>query len=369
MAQGVRLAGGRCLVLAAAVLSATMLPAAVVPGSAEAEQRPYGDARILAQVPAPGFPEGIAVWSDKVYVAGPAAFATAGTGPSHVWAFNASTGAVARSWETAGENLALEHANSGVAVDRIGRVYVLNVQTGMFRILHDGTQEPYSPPFPDLPMCSVAPAGTPCAPMPFEAPALPNDVAFDDAGNAYVTDSLQATIWRVPPGGGVPGIWFQDVRLATTFVGVNGIKVSPSGTEVYVSVSADLAGQAWIYRLPLVADPSSADLVAFHEYTGGDLPDGFAFGETGLLYVAIATPFASGVSILDQTGTEIDRLANEADPISPYDSPANIAFDGKGSMLLTNHAFVTGTTNPGQFAVLDVFVDDRGSPLARPKLP
>jgi sugar lactone lactonase YvrE len=346
-----------------------LLVAAALPAPVAAEQRSFGDARILAQVPAPGLPEGIAVWANKVYVAGPAGFGTAGTGPSHVWAFNRSTGAVARSWQTQGENLALEHANSGVAVDRIGRVYVLNIQIGMFRILHNGTQEQYSSPFPDLPICSALPPGTPCAPMPFDAPALPNDVAFDDAGNAYVTDSLQATIWRVPPGGGDPEIWFQDIRLATTFVGVNGIKISPDGSAVYVSVTVDLTGRAWIYRLPLVAQPSAAGLVPFHEYTGGDLPDGFAFGETGLLYVAIATPFASGVSILDQSGAEIDRLANGSNPLSPYDSPANIAFDGKGSMLLSNHAFATGPTNPDQYAVLDVFVDDRGAPLARPKLP
>ena len=365
MAQSVRAGSRLRAVLAVALMAAVM----ALGDPASAGKRPYGDARILTRVPAPGFPEGIAVWANKVYVAGPATFGTAGTGPSHVWAFNASTGALVRSWETQGENLVLEHANSGVAVDRIGRVYVLNIQIGMFRILHGGTQEPYAPPFPDLPVCTAVPVGTPCAPMPFDAPALPNDVAFDDAGNAYVTDSLQATIWRVPPGGGEAEIWFQDVRLATAFIGVNGIKVSPDGTALFISVSEDLAGRAWIYRLPLVAEPSGADLVSFHEYTNGDLPDGFAFGETGLLYVAIATPFASGVSVLDQSGAEVDRLANGANPLFPYDSPANIAFDGKGSMLLSNHAFATGPTNPEQFAVVDVFVDDRGAALARPKLP
>ena len=360
---------GRTLARFRCLLIFGLLASLVLAGPAAAKKRPVGDARILAQVPLPGLPEGIAVWANKVYVAGPAAFGTAGTGPSHVWAFNASTGALLRSWQTQGENLALEHANSGVAVDRRGRVYVLNVQIGMFRILHDGTQEQYATPFPDLPVCGAVTPGTPCSPMPFDAPALPNDVAFDEAGNAYVTDSLQATVWRIPPGGGDPEIWFQDVRLATTFVGVNGIKLSPDNADVYLSVTADLAGRAWIYRLPLVAEPSGADLEAFHEYTGGDLPDGFAFGESGRLYVAIATPFASGVSVLDAAGTEIRRFANEGNPIAPYDSPANIAFDGKGSMLLSNHAFVTGPTNPDQYAVLDVFVDDRGAPLARPKLP
>ncbi|HEX2700809.1 MAG TPA: hypothetical protein VHM89_11475 [Acidimicrobiales bacterium] len=74
------------------------------------------------------------------------------------------------------------------------------------------------------------------------------------------------------------------------------------------------------------------------------------------------------MSILDETGAEVGRLSNGSNPISPYDSPANIAFDGKGSMLLTNHAFVTGPAHPEQYTVLDVFVDDRGAPLPRPKL-
>ncbi len=118
-----------------------------------------------------------------------------------------------------------------------------------------------------------------------------------------------------------------------------------------------------------MASPKAADLKVFHEYTNGDLPDGIAFGATGRLYVAIATPFASGVSILNANGTEAVRLANQGNPIFPYDSPANIAFDGKGSILLTNHAFVTGVTNPEQFTVLDVWVGDTGSPLEKPFIP
>ena len=36
------------------------------------------------------------------------------------------------------------------------------------------------------------------------ASSLLNELVFDDAGNLYVTDSFQATIYRVPPGGGAP---------------------------------------------------------------------------------------------------------------------------------------------------------------------
>jgi len=133
-------------------------------------------------------------------------------------------------------------------------------------------------------------------------------------------------------------------------------------------VTQDLDGRSFVYTLPLVDSPSAADLKVFHEYTNGDLPDGIAFGRSGRLYVAIATPFASGVSILAPNGNEMARLANAGNPIFPYDSPANIAFDGKGSILVTNHAFVTGVTNPEQFTVLDVFVNDKGSPLELPTI-
>lgn len=350
------------------LLSITLVVTATSVGVADARHlpRPFGDVEVLARVPPPGFPEGIAVRGNTVYVAGPAAFGTAGQGPSMVWAFSTVTGRLIGAWPAQGEDLSQEHANSGIALDRAGRVYVLNTQLGIYRLSANGKQEPYSPPLPDLAPCGEVPPGTPCSPTPFDGPPIPNDIVFDRAGNAYVTDSLQATIWRVPPGGGPAQIWFQDVRLATTFFGVNGIRLSPDRTKVFFTVTADLEGRAFVYTLPLVDMPSPADLTVFHEYTNGDLPDGLAFGQSGLLYVAIATPFASGVSILGPDGNEVARLANHGNPVFPYDSPANIAFNGRGSILLSNHAFATGI--PENFAVLDVFVNDRGSPLELPRL-
>jgi DNA-binding beta-propeller fold protein YncE len=334
-------------------------------GVAQAEVRPFGDARVLAGVPTPpGFPEGIATSNGLVWVSGPATFGTAGGPPSKVLLYHAGTGILLRSWDIQGEDLAQEHGNSSIAVDRLLRAYVLNTQLGVVRISLNGQQEQYSTPFPDLKPCDqMAP---PCSPTPFDAPPLPNDLAFAPDGTLYVTDSFQATIWRVPPGGGVPQIWFQDVRLASPSFGPNGIRIDPTGTKVYFTVTEDLQNRSFVYTLPLVANPTAADLQVFHEYTNGDLPDGIAFGQSGRLYVAIATPFASGISILSPTGTEVARLSNQGNPIFPYDSPANIAFDGRGSILVTNHAFVTGVTNPAQFTILDVYVADTGLPLHRP---
>lgn len=338
--------------------------------TAAAEPRPFGDVKVLAQVPTPpGFPEGIAVEGNRVYVAGPATFGTTGKPPSRVVAFMTLNGTHVASYKTTGENVLAEHANSSIAFDGKGRLYVLNSQLGMYRLTPStGKQEPYGVPFPDLSPCLVAPA--PCSPAPLPTPPLPNDLAFDATGNAYVTDSTQATIWRVPPGGGTPQIWFQDSRLASEYIGVNSIRLDPARTKVVITVTSDLLGRSFVYTLPLVDKPTAADLTVFHQYGPGDLPDGIAFGASGLLYVAIATPSTSGVSILSPDGDEKVRLANPVEsPVLPYDSPANIAFNAKGSILLSNHAFVTGILDPTTFNVLDVFVDDTESALEKPALP
>jgi sugar lactone lactonase YvrE len=357
--------------IAAAFLAAATAASALLPATAAAEQaRPYGDVQVLATFPTPpGFPEGIAVKGNKVYVSGPARFGTAGTGPSTVVAYNRDTGALEATYTTQGEALAFEHANSCIAFDGNGKHYVLNLQLGLYRVdTGSGAQESYSTPFPDLPACNGNNA--PCSPTFFDAPALPNDIAFDEAGNAYVTDSLQATIWRVPAGGGTPQIWFQDARFATFpgGVGTNGIRLSPDRSKVFVTVTFDQVGQSFIYTLPLVAQPQASDLAVFKAFGPTDLPDGIAFGNSGNLYVAIATPLASGIAIFDASGSEVGRLSNPSgSPLFPYDSPANIAFNGHGSLLATNHAFATMI--PTDMTVLDVYVGDSASPLAKPNLP
>jgi len=356
--------------IASAIILSATITTSLLPMTTTAKQpRPFGDVQVLATFPTPpGFPEGIAVKGNKVYVSGPARFGTSGTGPSTVVAFNRDTGATEATYTTQGEALAFEHANSCIAFDGQGRLYVLNLQLGMYRLdTGSGAQESYSTPFPDLPACSAAPA--PCSPTLFDAPALPNDLAFDEDGNAYVTDSLQATIWRVTPGGGTPQIWFQDARLATFpgGIGVNGIRLSPDRSKAVVSVTFDQTGAGYIYTLPLIAAPQASDLAVFKAFAPTDLPDGIAFGKSGNLYVAIATPGLSGIVILDASGAEVGRLANAAPgDNAPYDSPANIAFDGHGSLLATNHAFATMNPN---FTVIDVYVGDKGSPLSKPDLP
>ncbi|HSW14158.1 MAG TPA: SMP-30/gluconolactonase/LRE family protein [Solimonas sp.] len=352
-------------------LSALCMAAACAALPATAAE--FGEVSVLAQVPVPnGFPEGIVVNGNRFYVGGPATLGTSINGkPSRVFEFDLDSGALTRTFLTQGETVfGSEHANSCLAFDDANRLYVLNNQIGTWRLdLQTEAQASYSAPFENLPICALGLTKKPCSPTLLNLPALPNDIVFDEAGNAYVSDSLQATIWRIPPGGGQPQIWFQDSRFSSPYIGVNGLRLSPDRSKMFISVTLDMLGRGFIYTLPMVAQPQKADLQVFHSYPVGG-PDGFAFGQSGKLYVTLAIPGFSGISILEPDGTESARLGNKLlSPFKPYDSPANVAFDGKGNLLVTNHAFATGLLLPAQFQVLKVFVDDLGSPLVRPTLP
>ena len=136
------------------------------------------------------------------------------------------------------------------------------------------------------------------------APLLINDLAFDKKGFLYVTDSFQATIWRVPPGGGAPQVWFQNAAIDGPF-GPNGVRVDKKSDKLYFTVTFDGAGVGYVYTLPLIDHPALSDLKVFHQYNGADTgsgPDGIAFGKSGNLYVALAG--AAAVRPRDARGAE-----------------------------------------------------------------
>jgi sugar lactone lactonase YvrE len=332
----------------AGVLAASALPAAA--------QRPLGDSNVIAGVPLPGFPEGIATRGNKFYVSGPAAFGI--TDPAMVWAYDIKTGQPAGQFPVTIHNPFVPFRGlSCIAFGPDGNLYAIEAFVGIIRMHLDpnNTQELYSA-FPPPP-----PSGS-----------LPNDLAFDGDGNLYVTDTLQGLIYKIPAGGGPPAVWFQDARLlgnpALPF-GVNGIRIDKNNKNVYVTetVSADFSGI--VYRLPLVASPAASDLAVFHVYSpafGPPAPDGIAFGKSGNLYVALAG--ASMISVLRPDGTEAALYAGPAKVpgtanVVPWANPANIAFhDQEGTLLVTNHASLV-PFDPALFIVFDVYVNDKGQPL------
>jgi DNA-binding beta-propeller fold protein YncE len=295
-----------------------------------------GSGSVFAPIPTPpGLPEGVVVVRDRVYVSGPATFGTAGFPPSQVLIFDLKTGAPKGSITIQGELTQFEHALSCITADGDGRLYVLSTQLGVVRLTPSGNgfvQDIYSPPPPDLPMCTSGSTG-PCSPTSFDGPPLVNDLAFDRDGNLYITDSFQATIFRVPRGGGPASIWFQSPELEGIpfFIGLNGLALSKDQKHV-------------------------------HEFGPGDEPDGIALGVTGKLYVALTG--TNAVSVIGPNGNEVDRFTGPTGSPIPYDGPASIAFDGHGSILVTNHA--PYTNNAAHFAVLEQYVADHGFPLPKP---
>lgn len=334
----------------------------------------FSGIQTYATVPAdPGFPEGVAVHGDRVFVSGPARFGTAGTGPSAIQVYDRDSGALEATIEVAGEALAFEHALSNIAMDNSGRIYALSTQLGLIRFTRMGSsyiQEAYGAPIPDLPTCTAVPEG-PCSPTLIDMPPIVNDVVFDAAGNAYVTDSLQASIFRYGPGGGAPEIWFQSPLFeggGPIPFGTNGIRLNPARTHAYVVVSTSIFNpiEGTIYSLPLVDSPAAGDLEVFHQYTGGELPDQLAFASNGQLYVSLA--LSNQISILAADGAELTRLQSAPGEDIQLDTPAAIAFNSRDkTLLIANHALLSG--NPASFAVLELYTDDAGDPLEKPTLP
>lgn len=333
----------------------------------ELDNAKIGDGRVFAGPEvSPPFPEGIVADRKLIYVAGPAAFGDNGGKPSEVRVFQRVTGKLLATILIQGEKLTEIHGVAGLTVDSQHRIYVVSNQLGIVRLSpygNDYKQEIYSPVLPEIACNPALPPTLPCS--------LPNEIAFGPDGYLYCSDSFQNTIFRVPPGGGVAKLWFHSDRLAGSAsapfpVGPNGIKVTPDETEMYIAVTtSDAAPSGAIYRLPFVDAPKEEDLKIFHQYLQGEMPDGIAFGKSGKLYVALQSP--SEVSILNPDGREGARLKGPTNSPIAYDAPADFAFDNRGSVLVTNHALFSG--NPASFAVLKVFVNDRGVEVEVPHFP
>jgi sugar lactone lactonase YvrE len=333
-----------------------------------------GESTIFTRLPAqPGFPESLAVGGGRLYVSGGAQFGY--FVPPAVLAYDIETGRQVASYPLQGENPAFPMAGTGLAFGKNDMLYVGSLQQGVLRFDVDkpgAPMEHYASALPDIPTCASAPAGTTCSPTSIDSPPLINDLVFDREGNLYITDSFQATIWRVPPGGGAPKVWFQSPALDVPF-GANGMRFDPAGRLAYFSVTFDAGNAGYVYTLPLVASPKQSDLKLFHAYEPGAGPDGIAFGKSGKLYVALAA--SNQLSVLGPDGTEQARYGGPAaDPSNPsqplpWANPSAITFDDRSrSLLVANHAIFFPT--PEQFfAVLDVFVDDKADHLNEPHIP
>ncbi len=362
--------------LSGVVLSAIAAVSSVA--VAEGSSRPFGDVRVFADVPSPGHPEGIAVLGDRLYVSTPnsvSGFVAPSLRPSVVMGFDLASAALASSTPIEGENPLRANALLGMAPGADQTLYVLSrgdivkTDTTPARVLRlDYSTDPPSQTtyatIPDLPSCTRGKT-TGCSSTQFDLRPVPNSIAFDVDGAAYVTDTAQAAIWKVKPGGGEADLWFTDPRVDALITGPNGGTIDVATRRLYFTTSpSPIEGVVW--WVPLGASPSPADLHRFHTFSGFPLsvPDGLALGEKGV-YIAFASDQA--VVILDFDGNEAARIVLKSRvQLNRYGitQPAALAFDGTGRVLVTNGQF----NNPLGLgsAVFDVWVDDPGVPLVTP---
>src|SRR3954454_20123860 len=356
---------GRALISVVAVLAAL----AAWPSAAGAQARAIGDTRVFAKGPDPGQPAGIVVDQGRVLVSTAGVFQPSMDPRLFVYDLAARK-------LSASHDIPLDHAQMGavgqhpvmtffgVADDAAGRAYVVDMNGRIIRV------DPVTGPHEDYATFPASVGGL--STMPF-------DIAFDDPGNAYVTDQNTASIWRVPPGGGTPKIWFQDPRLAGYLFGASGIRLDPQGRYVYFTVSLsqypETSNAGVVYRLPLVDHPTAAQLQEVYRYPSGSMPFGIAFGASGKLYVALAG--LDQVSILQPSGSGPAMKEAKVFPSAeenssrdvPYEDPMSVAFDGCGSLLVTNSTALTPPSNPAHWAIFDAWVGDTAAPMARPALP
>lgn len=346
------------------------------------DARAFGDARTIFRPPAPWYVEGVTYEGDVAYMgtALGAANSFAPTQnfgePSRIYVVNVTSGELLETILVEGEDATKVHGITGLDMDGQGRLYAGTIeQRGVLRFTRSAsgwTQETYVT-LPDLPPC--LPISTaPCSPTPDDEAALANDMTWDAEGNLYVTDSWQATIWRVPPGPGEPEIWYQHASLDRTF-GPNGIRLSPEGDAIYLAVCCldtfrigplvDRASRIVTIPFP---DPGTAAPTDFAIFGDGEGADGIAFGEGGDLYVA--SNAGTKIIVLAPDGSVARTITN--DDLSgdgAFDFPASLVFRER-SLLVANYGWTNAAppVDAGR-SLVEVYVDDAGFPELRPDLP
>jgi sugar lactone lactonase YvrE len=327
--------------------------------------RPVGETRVFTRVPSPGHPEGILVRNGIVYVGTHTSMVgNAGDGPSKIFRYDLNTGQPIDEFSIQGQKLSAVHGLVGMSWGPDHRLYVADRNPPRVLAIDFSVSPPSQvtyATFPDLPRCLHNPP--PCAPSTNPGDSLVDGLAFDRTGTLYVSDVQRATIFRVPFGGGLGTIWFQDPRLDGPF-GVNGLAIEPNGERLFLAVTIsnppDSAVQGSIYTLPLAGRgrPQPTDLTLVHRFPEPmAAPDGIAFGRSGRLYVTLAG--SNQISILEPSGTEVNRFPTAAENARqevPWDTPASLAFDGRGALLVTNQSYINAI--PEHWVVFETWVDD-----------
>ncbi len=358
--------------LLAAILTAA---ACAIAAAAPAQARDRFDVRVLARVPAPGYPALSLVAPDRTIFAGTFTSASGSdTGPSKVFAF-APDGHLKRTYTVEGQKPGAANGVQTAAIDAKGRIYLLDQHPSRVLTLDpsSGAQATYGT-FKDVPPCAPGQPTTDCSATVSDNEPEPDYAAWGPDGSMYVTDYTQGLIWRVPPGGGEAKVWLTDPLLDGADFGPAGIVLMPDRRTLMVSTSAGPVVSAGndpttgkLYTLPIQPDGKPGALKQIYASGPREAPDGFALAASGNIYLALVGPGTNQVVQIAPDGTELARFPANATANSmmevPFDSPSSVEFDGV-RMIITNDSFFSG--DQSHMVLFDVFAGEPGEPVFVP---
>jgi sugar lactone lactonase YvrE len=231
-------------------------------------------------------PEGIAVdRHGDLYVTG---FNPTGAGVGKVYVFN-DDGRLKRVLEVSGASSALlgiafhPDTHELLVVDigqaRVHRVERFSGEASVFATISDVTPAP-----------EVGPG--------------PNALAFDRAGNVYISDSFQGIVWRTGRSGGAPVAWVSNPLLTTTGFppfGANGMDFNRDESALFVSNT----GNDTVVRVPVTAGAPGTPEVFVNSINGAD---GLIVDRHDNLWVCANQ--ADEIVVVDKTGKAIAKLGD-----------------------------------------------------------
>ncbi|MFZ2652979.1 MAG: NHL repeat-containing protein [Burkholderiaceae bacterium] len=135
--------------------------------------------------------------------------------------------------------------------------------------------------------------------------AGPNVLTFDAAGNVYISDSFQGTIWQTGPNGGAILNWVTSPLLQTAGVppfGANGMAFNRDRTALFVANT----GNDTVVKIPVSSGgmPGTPE-VFVHSVNGAD---GLIIDEDDNLWVAANQ--ADEIVVIDPSGRVIAKLGD-----------------------------------------------------------
>lgn len=192
---------------------------------------------------------------------------------------------------------------------------------------------------------------------------LPNGLAFNKAGDLFVSDSILGAVWRLPGAGADPAeTWLQHDMLAgcPEDVGANGIAFWED--SLYVANTS----KGILVQVPVLEDGAPGDprVVAGSddcEQDGLFGLDGIALDEKGNVYALLV--LQNKLVKIDPSGGNYTELLTGEDGLW---NPASIAFGaGKGdrkSVYITNYAVIPPGSDKFGPALLKYGVEEPGLP-------